>query len=229
VRLTKEPGGETLLLGKITPVPRRGFVEQFARSFDITGGELQLNGRPADHRVDLHAEYRPPSADRSNDDDVKIKLDVTGPFDKLELALTSEPAMDETEIVNYIATGRSNVPGVGDPNAKDDTGSLATDIGIAGLTGGAQMAAQEAIGLDVLQVRFDALDGATLVAGRYVDPKVYVGFLQPLQYKDEGSPTSNALARTRFEVEYAFQRWLVLNVKGESTELRSFLRVRHEY
>ena len=230
IRLRKPPHAEAELFGKIEPVPGRGYVEQFARSFDITGGDLLLNGRPKDHRVDLQAEYRSPSRDDSGSSDVIVRLEVKGPLDDLKLTLSSDPAMSEAEIVNYVATGRSQTANTGATRDEADTGALAAEIGLAGVTGSAQQKAQEAIGLDVLQLRFDALEGATLVAGRYVDPRLYVGFLQPLQYKDQGSPTtSGALTRTRFEVEYAFQRWLVFNVKGESTELRSFLRARHAY
>jgi len=97
------------------------------------------------------------------------------------------------------------------------------------VTGFAEQAAQEAIGLDVLQVRFDALLGATLVAGRYVDPKLYVGFRQPLQYQQSGTNSNDEIQRTTVEVEYALRQWLILNLQGETSKLRSFIRARHAY
>jgi hypothetical protein len=80
-----------------------------------------------------------------------------------------------------------------------------------------------------LQVRFDALTGATLVAGRYLDPKLYVGFRQPLQYKESGTPNSSVTSSTSVEMEYAIYQWLVLNLQGETSKLRSFIRARHAY
>ena len=136
--------------------------------------------------------------------------------------------MSESEILNFIATGRSRVTAPSSSSNKQEA-SLAKDIGMSQVTGAAEEVAQEKIGLDVLQVRFDALQGATLVAGRYLDPQLYVGFRQPLQYTESGSPSSGATFRTSFEVEYATRPWLVLNIQGETSKLRSFIRARHAY
>jgi autotransporter translocation and assembly factor TamB len=136
--------------------------------------------------------------------------------------------MSEVEIVSYIATGHSAAD-KSSSSSSDQSASLAKDIGLSQVTGFAEEAAQEAIGLDVLQVRFDALQGATLVAGRYIDPQLYVGFRQPLQYKDTSSPTSSVNSATSVEVEYAIYRWLVLNLQGETSKVRSFIRARHAY
>ena len=134
--------------------------------------------------------------------------------------------MSDAEIVNFIATGRSRV----DPSTSGAQGStLAKDIGMSQVAGVATSAAQQATGLDVLQVRFDALQGATLVSGNYLNPKLYVGIRQPLQYKDSSSPTSTETYRTRYEVEYGIYRWLVINLQGETSKLRSFFRARYAY
>src|SRR5262249_56962523 len=102
-----------------------------------------------------------------------VKLDVEGTPDHLRLTLSSDPAMSEAEIVNYIATGKSSVgPPTTDPNAQNSS-SLLRDIGMAQLAGPAESAAQQAVGLDVLEVRFDAIRGATLVAGPYLRPPLY--------------------------------------------------------
>jgi hypothetical protein len=224
--LKKPPHAEPSLVGRIEPVPGRGFVEQFARSFDITGGEVLLNGGMKDHRVDIQAEYKPPSASESDQYATIVRLDVQGTLDAMKLSLSSEPPMSEVDIINFIATGRS--PTSGGTGASDQ--SLAKDIGAAALTGPAEEAAQQAVGLDVLQVRFDALQGATLVAGRYVDPQLYVGFRQPLQYnKDVSNANTNEVQQTSVEVEYAFYKWLILNLQAETANLRSFIRFRHAY
>ncbi|HET9325476.1 MAG TPA: translocation/assembly module TamB domain-containing protein [Candidatus Eisenbacteria bacterium] len=225
VRLRKAPHGEPQLFGRIEPLPNRGYVEQFARSFDIKGGEVLLNGSMKDHRLDLQAQYKPPTGSESDDDETVINLDVEGTPEKPRLILSSEPAMSEVEIISFIATGQSPDK----PATSDQSASLAKDIGLSQVTGFAEEAAQEAIGLDVLQVRFDALQGATLVAGRYLDNQLYVGFRQPLQYKESGTPEAGVTNKTSFEVEYALYRWLLLNLQGETSKVRSFFRVRHAY
>jgi len=224
-RLQKAPHGDPLLFGRIEPLPNRGYVEQFARSFDIKGGEVLLNGAMKDHRMDLQAEYKPPSSSESDEDETVINLDVEGSPEKPKLVLSSEPPMSEVEIVSFIATGQSPDK----PANGEQSSSLAKDIGLSQVTGFAEEAAQEAIGLDVLQVRFDALQGATLVAGRYLDNQLYVGFRQPLQYKESTTSDNSVTTKTSVEVEYAIYRWLLLNLQGETSKVRSFFRVRHAY
>jgi autotransporter translocation and assembly factor TamB len=226
-KLRKSPHAELQLNGRIEPVADRGYVEQFARSFDITGGEVLLNGPMTAHAVDIQAQYKPPSSSESSESEVVVLLEVQGTIDNMKLTLSSEPPMSEGDIVSFIVTGRS--PTTNPAGSDASSAALAKDIGLSQVTGPAQAAAQEAIGLDVLQVRFDPVQGATLVAGRYVDPKLYVGFRQPLQYKDTSSPTSTTTYRTSFELEYAIHRWLVFNLQGETSKLRSFIRARHAY
>jgi hypothetical protein len=184
-----------------------------------------------DHSVAIHAQFKPETGVESeNSTDVVVRMDVEGTPDHLKLTLSSEPPMSETEIVNFIATGRSTAAS---PTAttSSSNSSLLRDIGLAQLTGPAEAAAQEAVGLDVLEVRYDPLRGATLVAGRYVDPQLYVGFRSPLDYNQNTSPNSSntSLNSTAFEVEYAISRWLVVNLQGESAKLRSFIRARRAY
>src|SRR5262249_7248985 len=132
VRLKKPPHADPTFYGRIAPIPNRGYVQQFARSFDITGGEVLLNGRMSDHNVAIHAEYKAQSSIESNSSDVVVRLDVEGTPDRLRLTLSSDPAMSEAEIVNYIATGRSSAtPSTTDPNAQNT--SLLRDIGLSQL------------------------------------------------------------------------------------------------
>ena len=230
-RLVKRPHADPELYGKIEPIPNRGYVQQFARSFDIVGGDVLLNGKMKDHAVSIHAQFKPESGVESQSStDVVVKLDVEGTPDHLRLTLSSEPPMSETEIVNFIATGRSSVASPTATTGSSES-SLIKDIGMSQLTGLAESAAQEAVGLDVLEVRYDPLRGATLVAGRYVDPQLYVGFRSPLDYNQNTSTnTSNSVVNsTAFEVEYAISRWLVFNCQGETSKLRSFFRARRAY
>lgn len=230
VRVVKRPGEELLLYGRLEPVASRGYIQQFGRSFDFSGGEVLLNGAMEDHRVDVQTSYRSRSgAPSSAESDIIVHLNVRGTPDALELELSSEPALSETQIVSYIATGRDPTAlGAGDESGLG-TSALARDIGLSQVSGPLEEVAQERIGLDVLQVRYDALQGATLVAGRYLDPTVYVGFRQPLQYEDSSDDNTGHRLRTRFEIEYEAYRWLVLNLQGELASVRSFIRVRREY
>jgi translocation and assembly module TamB len=230
VRLKKAPRQEPELFGRIEPVAGHGYVEQFGRTFDIAGGEILLNGDMNDHTVDLRAEYKTRSSSGSGESDVVVHLGVTGPVDKLRLALTSDPPLSENDILTFIATGRDpTAVQTSSSTSGSGTASLAADYGMSQLTGGLQSAAQEKAGLDVLQIRFDAQQGATLVAGRYVGPTLYLGVRQPLQYHESNTTDSTNPYRTRFEIEYEKYQWLVLNLQGEVDLLRAFLRARYAY
>jgi autotransporter translocation and assembly factor TamB len=161
---------------------------------------------------------------------VVVHLDLRGEVDRMQLALSSEPPLSETEIVSYIMTGRSPIkPQTGSDQGGSDAAAMATDIGLSQVSGALEGVVQEKAGLDVLQVRYDGLNGATLVAGRYVDPTVYVGLRQPLQYRDTGDQSSQNPYQTVVEIEYEAFGWLVLNLQAETSLLRTFLRASHAY
>ena len=78
-------------------------------------------------------------------------------------------------------------------------------------------------------MRYDAQQGMILVAGRYIDPQVYVGFQQPLQYNQTSEKSSQNPYQTVVEVEYEVYRWLLLNLQGDVSLLRAYLRATHAY
>ncbi|MDX1579443.1 MAG: translocation/assembly module TamB domain-containing protein, partial [Gemmatimonadota bacterium] len=100
------PGEPTLAEGTIEIIPRRGFVEQFGRRFELGDGTVVLDGPPESARLDLVATYTIPSRANPDAAEVTIILGIEGTRDELELTLSSEPPMDNADIVSYIATGR---------------------------------------------------------------------------------------------------------------------------
>jgi translocation and assembly module TamB len=230
VRARKTPHGELDLEGRVAPVPGRSSIEQFGRTFDFTGGEVLLNGGMKDHTIDIRTEYKPPTRSDSDEPEVIVHLDLRGELDRMELELSSEPPLSETEIISYVMTGRSPIkPQTGSDKSGSDAAALATDIGLSQVTGALEGVVQGKAGLDVMQVRYDGLNGATLVAGRYVEPTLYVGLQQPLQYRDTGDQSSQNPYQTVVELEYEAYGWLVLNLQAETSLLRTFLRASHAY
>ncbi len=227
VRVRKLPHAEAELYGRIEPVPGHGYVEQFARRFDFSGGEILLNGPTNRHTVDIQTTYKSASAGDGDGSDVVVRMDVTGRVDDLKLTMSSEPAMSPTEIISFIATGRTR----SDISSGTSTtaSTLAAQTALAQVTGRFEDLAQESIGLDVVQIRQDAVQGATLVAGRYVSSRLYVGFRQPVQYQENDNTSTSTNYRTQVEIEYEAYQWLLLNLQGESSELNSFIRARRAY
>jgi autotransporter translocation and assembly factor TamB len=226
-KLVKEPHGEPLLTGRIAPTPRRGFVEQFARQFDFAeGGEVKLNGALKDHDIDLKAIYKIEDRDESGESQVVVRLDIQGRIDQLKLILSSDPPMDQTEIVDYIITGQSSRSA---PDQSMGAEDLATQMVLSRATSGIEDYAQRAIGLDVVQVRQDGLQGTTLIAGRYVNPQLYLGFRQPVSSEESGNQTTGTTNHTQYELEYSTYRWLTLNLQGETSWFKSFFHTRYAY
>ncbi len=230
LQVRKEPYGEMLMYGSLEPLPRRGYFEQFGRMFKFTGGEVTFDGGAEEVTFDVRTEYSVRSPGGGNEDEVVIKLGVRGDAESMELILSSEPEMSETDIMSYITTGRSSTEArSASDRGSSDAAALATDIGMSQVSGAIEEAVQGRIGLDVLQVRYDAQQGMILVAGRYIDPQVYVGFQQPLQYNQTSEKSSQNPYQTVVEVEYEVYRWLLLNLQGDVSLLRAYLRATHAY
>jgi autotransporter translocation and assembly factor TamB len=159
-----------------------------------------------------------------------VKFEIQGRTDNLNLIVSSEPALTESEILSYITTGRSPVRSqTNSQKSGNDAMNLAADFGLSQVTGGLQSSVQEKTGFDVLQVRYDPVLGATLVAGRYLDPRLYATFEQPLQYRKSSATTGQRPYATSVGLEYELERWLLVNLHAESSLLRAMLRARHEY
>jgi hypothetical protein len=105
----------------------------------------------------------------------------------------------------------------------------AVQASLTPVTGAVEEIAGEAIGVDVFQIRQDGLNGATLVAGKYARPKVYVGIRQPILYEQDDITDPSEDKDVQLELEYNASKRLLLNFRGEGDELRFFLRTTQAY
>ena len=229
-KVKKPPHGVPELFGRIAPVPGRGSVEQFARQFEFTGGEILLNGPMKDHLIDVKTEFKVKSGFEETSSKVVVHLDVQGKLDNLKLILSSDPPLDQSEIISYIITGRTASEAAKTSSDKSsEAASVATQIGMAGVTAKLEDYAQQAVGLDVVEVRQDGLQGTTLIAGRYVTPELYLGFRQPVGYTETNNQTSGTANHTQYELDYAAYQWMSLQLLGATSEFKSYIRARHAY
>ena len=229
-QLRKDPRGEPLLVGRIAPVPGRGNVEQFARQFDLAGGEILLNGDMKSHLLDIKAEYKVPSGTEETRSKVVVHLDIQGRIDKLKLILSSDPPLDQAEIISYIVTGQTTLSGGRSQGGKgSEAATFATQVALSGVTSRLEDLAQQKVGVDVVEVRQDGMEGVTLIAGQYITPELYVGFRQPVGSTSTTKSSNDSENKSQYEVNYELQRWLVLNLQGETSKFKSFIRARREY
>jgi hypothetical protein len=225
------PGEEPALQGSVEPIAGRGFVEQFGRRFDVREGTVTFDGPPSAVRLDLSAEYAIPSHDNPDAAEATIVLDIEGTRDSLSLSLSSEPPMENADIVSYIATGRPASGSLSVGQGDGDGGLVDAGAGLAvgQIVGAIEGAAAQSIGLDVVEIRREGLRQATVVAGKYVSPRVYIGFATPVTLQEGDGSALEGEGESEVEVELEALRWLLINIEGSGSALRFFLRGRYAY
>jgi translocation and assembly module TamB len=143
-----------------------GRYTAYGQKLDITRGRLLWQNGPIDDPVlDIRAER--------DVGDVTAGIAVTGRASRPQAAVWSDPAMDQSEALAYLALGRPLSTATGDESRQLDAASAALSAGSSLLA--SQLGAR--IGLDdagVTQSR--ALGGSVLGVGKYLSPKLYVGY-----------------------------------------------------
>ena len=85
-------------------VLRRGHIVYFERRFDITEGRASINGMTlSEIGINTRAQ--------TTVQDVQIAVNVSGNLDNPQIRLSSQPVMEETEIISLLALGR-NIEGL---------------------------------------------------------------------------------------------------------------------
>ena len=233
VEARKDPRGALRLYGTLEPIEGRSYVAQFGRRFTVSEGTLTFNGPPQRLRMDIKTQYVVPSTGDPNAAEVTINLDVSGTPERIRLVLSSDPQMSNSDIISYIATGHPEGAGLGIGDGLSGSSSLAmqagTSVALGQLQSVVQGIGQDKLQLDVIEIRQDAVRGATLVAGRYVSSRVYVGFAQPLGFGQPTSDQQNQNLYPEAQVEYTMFKWLLMRLEGGVSDMRFLLRSRYSY
>jgi translocation and assembly module TamB len=225
----KEPGDSIRLFGTIEVDPRRSFFQQFGRRFSVSEGSVTFNGSIWSWVADLDAEYEVPSFSDPTAPEVVITLSVTGGWENLSLVLGAQPSLETSDILSYLATGRPAASAAEFGGSGGGVLGTGASFAVSRAASFLEDAASETVGLDVVEIRQDGLRGATLVAGRYVSPRLYVGFQQSLTLRDQDEGIARRDQGTQVEVEYSLYRWLLLNLQGGQSDFRFFFRSRRAF
>jgi translocation and assembly module TamB len=163
LRVRERPGREMTAHGSLDVAGR---YTAYGQKLTITRGELNwANGPIANPLLDIRAEREVA--------DVTAGIQVTGRATAPQAEVWAEPAMDESEALAYLALGRPLA------SASDAEGRQLDAASAALSAGGSLLASQlgARIGLDdagVVQSR--ALGGSVFGVGKYLSPKLYVGY-----------------------------------------------------
>jgi translocation and assembly module TamB len=223
--LKGRPNEQLNIVGNLRPMTGRSYVGQFGRQFEITQGEIAFNGRPEDLELRLGSEYKAPSKSGTGLAEVVIRMDVEYSLGRSTFRLTSDPSMEESAILSYLATGKSSTGALANTA---DQGNLGSAVALEQLVGAAGGMTEGIVPLDVFQIRQDGARGITIVAGNYVTPKTYLGVRQPILFS-QGTQDTYYNTSTEFEVEYQASPWAFINFQGGSSRVLLFLKSRYAY
>lgn len=231
--LTKEPFQDQVVFGAIEVVPERSYIKEFGKRFAIRKGSLSFNGPATEPVMAIEAQYEVPNQ-RSQENAVLINLDAQGRFEELNLTLSSEPAMELTDIVSYIATGQPASEALllgGSSNSTFASAGrgFAVSQGIGLLTGAIEnLVSRSGLELDVIQIETSASGrGATVTAGKYVTPRVYTSVTQPIGGAEHGGATQEF--GTVVTLELQLVNALLLRLLGGESTIQINLLWQHAY
>ncbi len=163
LRVRKQPGREMTASGTLDV---DGRYTAYGQKLDITRGELSWsNSAIANPTLDIRAEREV--------GDVTAGIQVSGRATAPQAEVWASPAMDESEALAYLALGRPLSSASSDEARQLDAASAALSAG------GNLLASQlgTRVGLDdagVMDSR--ALGGSVFGIGKYLSPRLYVGY-----------------------------------------------------
>ena len=225
----KQPADSMQLFGSVEAMPERSYFEEFGRRFAVTHGRATFNGLVSGWDVDVGAQYKVPSLQDPNAPEVTITLAVKGGATDLDLTLGGEPAMETADVLSYLATGRP-AASAAEFGGGGDLTALGTSLAAGGVASVLEDAAKKNVGLDVVEIRQSGFKGATVVAGRYVNSRLFVGFEQPLtQQRVEQDKTLSQAQLTEVQLEYTWYKWLLLSLQGGQSNYQFFFRFRRAF
>lgn len=165
LQVRERPGELTTATGELRVVD--GAYRAYRQTLTIDEGRLIFAGGPlADPGLDIRAVRRPR--------DVLVGVRVRGTLREPRAELFSEPAMPESQVLSYLVLG---VPL--DETGEGDRGVLAGAATTMGLAGGERVAQQLGARLGLSDVRVETSEGpgqAALVLGKFLTPRLYVGY-----------------------------------------------------
>jgi translocation and assembly module TamB len=206
----KAPGGENQLFRSIEVV--RGKIEYFGRDFDITRGTLTFNGPVSETLIDIEAAFRVPARQGSGAE-ATINLTFAGRLgaegeqaeDGLELTLSADPPVENTDILSYIATGQP-------AGEAFQGGAGAGNLAFSQIGSIVEGLAANSLGLDVVEVT-QRPDGVLVVGfGFYATNRTFFSVSQPVT-EGAGRSEEEDGRLPEVTIEYQLLNWLLLRLE----------------
>jgi autotransporter translocation and assembly factor TamB len=166
--IDKEPYEDAVITG--TVVLRRGWYAFEGRRFELREGSITLGAAPGDVEVDITGVHRVRGYD--------VVARVRGPASAPELTLSSEPSLEEADVLSLLVFGKpaSQLTQGQAAGLEEQTMRLAGQYVIRELSA----SVRDTLGLHTLEVELPEGQGGTgvVTAGRYVGRNVLVSLGQ---------------------------------------------------
>ncbi len=148
---------------------REGSFSRYGQDFAVERGRLIFAGSINNPIVDVVSSRSIDSADEA----IKVSLLLSGPANNIRSQLVSVPAMSEAQALSYLVLGRSLR---GASAADGQSISLAAlSLGIKGVAPVTEQL-KLALGLTELTLESRGVDGAMVIAGKQINPGLYVEY-----------------------------------------------------
>ena len=174
LRVKKKPGADLDMQGNI--VSSEGYYTVFGKLFDIEDATLNFTGASDNPALNVKAYY--------DAGDVDVNVTVTGDLREPDLSLSSNPDLEEIDIISYIVFGASS--NRLQTQQRAFVGKFATAVAAGGIS---ELVSSE-IGLDLLSIQEGerGLEDSTFKVGSYVTKDIFVGY--------ERSPSQTSIDQT---------------------------------
>lgn len=162
MQIRARPGREMTANGGLDV---RGRYKAYGQDLTISRGQLTWNNNiVSDPRVSLRAERKI--------GDVTAGIDVSGRAESPRADVWSEPAMSQSEALSYLVLGRGLSTASSDETQQVSAASAALSAGSSLIA--SQIGAK--LGLDEAGVSESSTVGSVVGFGKYLSPKLYVGY-----------------------------------------------------
>lgn len=183
----------------------------YGQELTVERGRLLFAGPPDNPDLDMRA------LRNSVDGRVKAYLAVNGPLKRPVSRVYSEPALPQAQALAYLLTGRSL-----DKSDRQQGLNIAAAALSMGLSKGEPLIQDlgDRLGLDELRVEggSEGLQDSSLILGKYLDPKLYLGYTQGLF-----EPVGAVLLRLKLSEKLDLE-----TRSGEQQSIDLFYRIEHD-
>jgi len=225
--LDKAHNEDARAFGTISVVEGRSTVRQFGQEFEITEGTLTFDGDPARPRLNVTAIFEQ-QARGSQEAEVQITLSLQGRPDNLNPTLSSDPPMETSDMLSYLATGRPANKLLSGGGGTSGGGAIGTQALLGQASSFVENVAASELGLDVVRLDIRPSGTSYLTVGRYFTPRLFLSIGQPVTASN-GDDQQTGAQVPNLTLEYQFTETLFFRALNSQDALRLNLSFEYAY